>query len=125
VIFLHTSLLVDALAGPGRSAVALRNAIGEGHRIMVPCLVLFEWLRGPRVPAELAAQEALFPTEAGVTFGPREAVLGAKLYRSVRRPRGRETDLAIAACAITHEALLWTLSTADFADIPGLRLYAA
>ncbi len=105
--------------------MALRNAIGEGHRIMVPCLVLFEWLRGPRVPAELAAQEALFPTEAGVPFGPREAVLGAKLYRSIRRPRGREMDLAIAACAITHEARLWTLNIADFADIPGLTLYTA
>ena len=37
----------------------------------------------------------------------------------------REIDIAIAACAIRHEAALWTLNTADFADIPGLRLYQA
>jgi len=31
-------------------------------------------------------------------------------------------DLAIAACALTHEAALWTLNPEDFRDIPGLRL---
>jgi predicted nucleic acid-binding protein len=25
---------------------------------------------------------------------------------------------------MTHEAQLWTLNTADFKDIPGLRLYS-
>jgi predicted nucleic acid-binding protein len=40
----------------------------------------------------------------------------------VRRPRGRDLDLAIAACAIEHDAVLWTASTRDFDDIPGLRL---
>ncbi|MGC9949622.1 MAG: hypothetical protein ABSF64_24920 [Bryobacteraceae bacterium] len=45
------------------------------------------------------------------------------MYQSLHRGRGREIDLAIAACAITHEAALWTLHAADFKDIPGLRLY--
>jgi len=35
--------------------------------------------------------------------------------------RGRELDLAIAASAILHDAVLWTLNHRDFADIPRLR----
>lgn len=124
MIFLDTSLLVDALSGAEQSAAALRRAIQEGERIQLSSLVIYEWLRGPRVPQELAAQEALFPSEAAVPFGWRDAALSAKLYRSVRRARGREFDIAIAACAMTHEAQLWTLNTADFKDIPGLRLYS-
>ena len=100
MILLDTSVLIDSLTGPRRSAAALRRAIERGERILVPALVLYEWLRGPRLPEELAAQEALFPSEHAVPFGPQEAALSAKLYRSLRRPRGRELDLAIAACAI-------------------------
>jgi predicted nucleic acid-binding protein len=102
----------------------LRSAIHDGERVLLPSLVLYEWLRGPRVPQDLAAQESLFPSDAAIPFGWQESALSAKLYRSVRRARGREADLAIAACAITHEAQLWTLNTADFKDIPGLRLYS-
>ena len=51
-----------------------------------------------------AAQEALYPKEAVLPFGPQEAAVAARLYRAVRRPRGRELDLAIAACAIARDA---------------------
>ena len=36
----------------------------------------------------------------------------------------RNTLKAIAACALTNEAELWTQNPADFADIPGLVLHA-
>lgn len=124
MIHLDTSLLVDTLAGARRSAPALRRAIEQGERLAASTLVLYEWLRGPRLPAELEAQEALLPTERAIAFGAREAALAAQLFGAVRRPRGREIDLAIAACALTHDALLWTLNPKDFADIPGLALFA-
>jgi predicted nucleic acid-binding protein len=123
VIVLDTSVLIDSLSGAKRSAAALRLAIDRAERIAVPALVLYEWLRGPRLPAELAAQEALCPAELALPFGPREAEVSAKLYRTVRRPRGREIDLAIAATALVREADLWTLNRDDFADIPKLRLF--
>ena len=85
--------------------------------------MLYEWRRGPRLAAELAAQEALFPAESAIAFGPAEATLAAALYRDVRRPRGREIDLAVAACAIAHGADFWTLNPRDFRDIPDLRLF--
>ena len=74
---------------------------------------------------KLAVQEALFPSDSAVVFGPREALLSAQLYRSLKRPRGREMDLAIAACAIVRDADLWTLNLADFKDIrdSGLRAF--
>lgn len=123
MIVLDTSLLVDALTGPRRSAPALRAAIESGERFLLPALVLFEWLRGPRHREELAAQEALLPGEQAIPFGLEEAVVAARLYASLPRPRGREIDLAIAAAALTHEASLWTLNERDFRDIPSLVLY--
>ena len=55
-------------------------------------------------------------------FGPDEAATAAALYRVVPRVRGRELDLAIAACAICADARLWTLNKSDFDGIPRLRL---
>ena len=122
MIHLDTSALIDSLSGPCRSAPQLRSWIESGERIEISTLVLYEWLRGGRLAEEIEAQEALFPAVTAVQFGPDEATLAAALYTDVRRPRGRELDLAIAACAIAHRASFWTLNAADFRDIPGLRL---
>ena len=122
MIHLDTSALVDALSGPRRSAARLRDLIDARERISISTLVLFEWLRGPRIPQELAAQNLLFPGSEALPFGSDEAELAADLYASVQRRRGREIDLAIAACAIAHDASLWTLNISDFEDIPGLNL---
>ncbi len=122
MILLDTSVLIEAFASDGEVRERLRSAIEDGHRIAVPTLVLYEWLRGPRDPAELEAQEALFPSAQAVPFGPLEAAKAAELYRSAGEPRGREIDLAIAACAVSWNASLWTLNPADFRDVPGVRL---
>ena len=123
MIVLDTSVLVDSLTGEKRSSPALRRVYERGERVILPVLVYYEWLRGTRLPQELALAERLFPRESAIVFGPAEAAMSAKLYRSVRRPRGREMDLAIAACAIVRDAELWTLNPTDFKDVPGLRLY--
>jgi predicted nucleic acid-binding protein len=120
VILLDTSVLVDSLTGPQRSGAAVRRAIERGQRLLTATLVLYEWYRGPRLPEELATQEMLFPEGSAIPFGPLEASRAAELYRMVHRPMGREVELAIAACALTHEATLWTLNLNDFRDIPGL-----
>lgn len=122
MIVVDTSALIDSLVGPRRSAAGMRGLIEDGERLMLPALVLYEWWRGPRSPEELDAQEALFPAEEALQFGPAQAGLAARLHREVGRARGREVDLAIAAHAITRGAALWTLNEADFGDIPGLAL---
>jgi predicted nucleic acid-binding protein len=120
MIVLDTSVLVDAMTGAMRSAAALRRAFERSERLVVPTLVLYEWLRGPRITAELEAQETLFPQASAMPFGTVEATRAADLYRSVTAPRGREIDLAIAACALSWDATLWTLNLRDFSDIPEL-----
>ena len=122
MILLDTSVLVEALGAGGKLREALRDVIADGERLAIPSLVLYEWLRGPRLPEEIEAQEALFPTKEALVFGPEEAKLAAELYQAVPRPRGREVDLAIAASALAWEATLWTLNVDDFQDIPGLDL---
>ena len=123
MIVLDTSVLVDALTGSHRSEPSLRKTIEGGERILLPSLVLYEWLRGPRFPQEIETQEALFPRAGALAFGPEESALAASLYQSVRSPRGREIDLAIAAHALSRGASLWTLDPADFDDIPDLELW--
>jgi predicted nucleic acid-binding protein len=122
IVHLDTSVLIDALAG-GAAADRLRAAIVDRHRLHLSSLVLFEWQRGPRTPEELRVRDVLFPTAAVVPFGLEEARTAARLYQAVKRPRGREVDLAIAACALEQDASLWTLNRLDFQDIPGLRLF--
>lgn len=123
MIHLDTSVLVDALTGPKRSAPSLRRAIERGERVLLSTIVLYEWLRGPRQPAALIAQEALFPRETAIPFGIDEASIAADLYRRVKRARGREIDITVAACAIAQNAALWTLNVDDFRDITPLTLY--
>lgn len=123
MIVLDTSVLIEGLSGLKRLAPAIRLSLMEGERMLLPALVLYEWLRGPRLKEELVAQEALFPAKSAIHFGHEEASVSAGLYRAVKRPRGREVDLAIAACALVRGAHLWTLNSGDFRDVPGIRLY--
>jgi predicted nucleic acid-binding protein len=65
----------------------------------------------------------LFPSENSVPFGFLEAQIAGQLYRRIKRARGREADLAIAAIAISNAASLWTLNVHDFEDVPALTLW--
>lgn len=86
-------------------------------------LVLFEWRRGPRIEADLALEAVILGPDAVAGFGELEARVAADVSRQVRRPRGRELDIAVAACALTQNASFWTLNRDDFDDIPGLHLH--
>jgi predicted nucleic acid-binding protein len=123
VILLDTSVVIDSMTSDRRSLTPLTLLLERGERIGISTMVLYEWLRGPRLPMELAMQESMLPSEAALPFEVADARISAELYRSVPRARSREMDLAIAACAIRHKAELWTLNRADFAGIPGLRLF--
>ena len=123
IVHLDTSVLVDALTGPRRSLGALERTVASGHVIATSALALYEWWRGPRTAAELADQESLLPPAEARGFGPAEARRAAELYRALKRARGRDMDIAIAACALEHGAAIWTLNPDDFRDMPGLKLH--
>ncbi|HEX5475979.1 MAG TPA: PIN domain-containing protein [Vicinamibacterales bacterium] len=122
MIHLDTSALVGAFCGARTAAADLRRLVADGERLGVSTLVWYEWWRGPRLEPELQTQELIVPSRAAVPFGAAEAALAARLYVRVSRARQRTLDLAIAACAISNDAALWTLNPRDFADIPGLTL---
>ena len=122
IVHVDTSALVDALTGPRRSLARLTAIVQDGHRLAISSLVYFEWKRGPRTRPELVAQEGILPSESVVAFEAAAAALAANLYGRLSRPRGREIDIAIAACALNQGAALWTLNPTDFDDIPGLTL---
>ena len=122
MIHLDTSALIAALSGSRSEMRVLRQFVADGERLGVSSIVLFEWWRGPRTDQELDAQEALLPARMASSFGVAEATLAADLYVRLGRPRRREIDLAVAACAMVQRAALWTLNPRDFSDIPGLDL---
>lgn len=122
MIVIDTSALVDSICGSRHLQPRLDEFMSAGENIVLPAAVLYEWLRGPRNQQELFTQELLFPSAKAVPFTHVEAAIAAQLYRSVRSPRSREIDLAIAATAISHGASLWTLNHRDFEDVPALRL---
>ncbi len=123
MIHLDTSVLIDALTGPRRSLPALRQIVSDGIRLGLSSIVLYEWRRGPRTEHELAIEQLLLGPDVTVEFGEAEARTAAHLYRRLKRARGREIDLAIAACAVEHGASLWTLNVQDCDDIPELVLH--
>lgn len=123
VILLDTSALIDSFTGSRHLFATLERVLLTDERVRLSCLVIYEWLRGPRTLTEIAHQEKLFPASFALPYDHEDARIGADIYRRVARPRSREIDIAIAATAIRHQAQLWTLNPADFADIPGLRLY--
>jgi len=122
MIHLDTSVFIDVFSGEKPLAPRLRELLDRGERVCFSTLVLFEWRRGPRMPEQIAAQEALFPSSEAIPFGSAEALVASDVYWKIKRPRGREIDIAIAACAIVHDAQLWTVNEADFRDIPNLGL---
>ena len=121
-VHLDTSALVGAFAGSRPAIERLTGLLAGGHRLSLSTVALYEWLRGPRSAEEIDIQTSLVPPQSVCPFGAHEAAVAARLYQAVRRPRGRDLDLAIAACALAHDAALWTLNRKDFDDIPGLEL---
>ena len=123
IVHLDTSVLVSAFTGSRTLLPTVRGVIGAGHPLGTSAPVMYEWLRGPRVEAELELQRELCPSDQTVAFNATEATVAARIYKVLKRSRGREMDIAIAACAIEHGAAIWTLNTGHFQDIPGVRLY--
>ncbi len=53
LIHLDTSVLVDAFTGPRRSLAVLESTTINGEVLTFCSIVLYEWLRGPRIEAEV------------------------------------------------------------------------
>ena len=72
-------ILLDTLTGPQRLGPTLHSTLARVNRMRIPSLALFEGRCGPRMPSELALQEALFPSEEAIPFGSSEVIQVAEL----------------------------------------------
>jgi predicted nucleic acid-binding protein len=95
VILLDTSVVIDGMTGDRRLLPAQTRLLGQGEKLVLCTLVLYEWLRGPRLPVELTLQESLFPSEAALPFEAADARISAELYRSAPRARLRQVELLV------------------------------
>ncbi len=123
MIVLDTSILIDALTEARPLAGALERLLDSGEPGLGADSRALRMAAGPQEAEGLEVQRFLFPDERAIVFGPAEARVAADLYRILPRARGRETEFAIAACALTQEGRLWTTNEQDFRDIPGLSLF--
>lgn len=121
-MFLDTSAMIASLSQGATHGAVFDALVARGVRFQMSALVLHEWRRGPRTPAELELQRALLPDAAALPFTHLEAELASRYYRTLPRARSRVMDFCIAAGAVSCGELLWTLNREDFEDIPGLRL---
>lgn len=122
IVHLDTSFLVASIVPPQTSHQDLLKLYERGYRARLSTVVLYEWERGPRTEDQIATCRELFPFAEIVDFTIQAAERAAAIYRELRRPRGREIDIMIAACAIEDGAAIKTLNPDDFSDIPGLEL---
>jgi len=124
-VHLDASVLIDILTRQRPLLGAYERTVAARHRVGMSTIALYEWLRGPRTDLEIRLQREICPDDRIASFGSSEAAVAADLYRRVKSARGREADIAIAACALEHGAAIWTTNPRDFANIPGVRLYSA
>ena len=87
----------------------------------------YEGILRERSPIVQAHFDRLISTLEVIPFALPEAARCAQLraeLRRLRRPvRPRGLDLLIAATALEHDLTLVTRNTADYRDVPGLKLH--
>lgn len=123
---LDTSIAIG-LRDDDPAIVARAKALGPGLVLSIVTRVELEGgvyrdpltadIRRRRLDILLAALPVLpFDADAGEAYGA--------IVREAGYSRRKLLDRMIAAQAIVHDARLVTLNSADFADIPGLKLLA-
>lgn len=124
VVHVDNDLLVLALSRSGPERRLLLELADGGTELGISSIAWYEFQRGPRTAEQTAVAETLLIPVGVVPFTREAADIAAALYKTLRKPRKRVADLAIASVAIAGGAALATANVRHFGDIPGLRLLA-
>jgi predicted nucleic acid-binding protein len=73
----------------------------------------YEFLCGPITAAQINTMQAFLEGDI-IPFAADQAQVAARLFNAAERPRRLRVDAMIAATAISRQAALATLNTADF-----------
>lgn len=128
MVVLDTSIIIDHLRQKAGADTRLLKAVQvRGMRdLALSVITVQELYRGESTRRE-KKEELLLATIAPLRTLPytyETAKLAGELGRDAKRPL-EFADAAIAATALIHGALLYTLNPADFEKIPGLDLWDA
>jgi predicted nucleic acid-binding protein len=127
---LDSDIMISRLEGDHATVELMRRLAPAGTAIsIVTYMETYQGvLRGTRSVGIEARFNALMVSMPILDFtieaAERCASIRQDLFNERRRVRQRALDLITAAIAIEHDLTLVTRNTADYADIPGLKLFA-
>ncbi len=119
---LDTDFFVYALSAAGPERRALQQLVASEHSIEMSAVAWFEFARGPRTAEQLGIARGFLGDDGIVPFGDEIATRAADVFRSLRAPRKRSSDIAIGVTAAVCRARLYTRNARDFAGIPDLDI---
>jgi predicted nucleic acid-binding protein len=113
MICLDANYLVGGISEGRPESAHLQAWFEAGERFFTAAPAWYEFLCGPVTEEQIATMRA-FLTEGILSFDPALAVIAARLFNAVKRPRRLRVDAMIAATAIAAGGRLATLNTEDF-----------
>ena len=121
---LDTDFLVYAITQSGAERERLLRLAESAEQVSISAVAWYEFARGPRTPAQLAAARSFFASEGIIPLSEELSMIAAEVFRTLGSPRKRAADIAIGVTAAALAATLVTRNAADFEDIPNLAIEA-
>jgi predicted nucleic acid-binding protein len=113
MICLDANFLIGGVSESRPESRHLLAWAAAGETFCTAAPAWYEFLCGPVTPAQIETMLA-FLQGGIIPFAADQAQVAARLYNAAERPRRLRVDAMIAATAISHQAALATLNTADF-----------
>ena len=120
---IDSDFLIYATSQSGPERVRLLELSASPARLHMSALAWYEYVRGPRLPEEIALARHLLEEDDGIVPLTDElASRAAEVYRQLGSPRRRVNDIAIGVTAAAARVVLLTRNTRDFAGIEDLEV---
>ena len=113
MICLDANFLIGGVSESRPESRHLLAWAAAGETFCTAAPAWYEFLCGPVTPPQIETMLA-FLQGGIIPFAADQAQVAARLYNAGERPRRLRVDAVIAATAISHQAALATLNTADF-----------
>ena len=113
MICLDANFLIGGVSEARPESRHLLTWAAAGETFCTAAPAWYEFLCGPVTAAQINTMQAFL--EGGIIpFAADQAQVAARLFNAAERPRRLRVDAMIAATAISQQAALATLNTADF-----------
>lgn len=113
MICLDANFLIGGLSEARPESRHLLAWATAGETFCTAAPAWYEFLCGPVTPAQIDTMHAFLAGRI-IPFTADQARVAAHLFNAAERPRRLRVDTMIAATAISQQAALATLNTADF-----------